>query len=100
MATPQAREAARMACAVRADARAIALAPIIAEIRASGITTPYAIAADVTRRGIPAARGHRFRLTSQVCSVLNRLDRLSAAGLLDARSEGRPGHRALLMTQK
>jgi hypothetical protein len=64
MATPQACEAA-------------ALAPIIAEIQASGITTPYAIAADLTRRGIPTARGHRFWLTSQVRSVLNRLDRLS-----------------------
>jgi hypothetical protein len=50
---------------------------------------PYAIAADLSRRGIPTARGHRFWLTSQVRSMLNRLDRLSAVGLLDARNEGR-----------
>jgi hypothetical protein len=73
IATPEARAAARKVCAERADARAAALALVIAEIRASGITTPYAIAADLTRRGIPTARGHRFWGTSQVRDVLNRL---------------------------
>jgi hypothetical protein len=73
IATPEARAAARKVCAERADARAAALALVIAEIQASGITTPYAIAADLTRRGIPTARGHGFWGTSQVRDVLNRL---------------------------
>jgi hypothetical protein len=78
VATPQAREAARRVCAAQADARAVALAPVIAEIRASGTTGPYAIAAALTGRGIPTARGNRFWLAGQIRSILNRLDRLSA----------------------
>jgi hypothetical protein len=58
--TQQAREAARRVSVARADARAAALAPVIAEIRTSGITAPYAIAAALTARGVPTARGHRF----------------------------------------
>jgi hypothetical protein len=51
--TQQAREAARRVSIARADARAAALAPVIAEIRTSGITAPYAIAAALTARGVP-----------------------------------------------
>jgi hypothetical protein len=65
VATPQAREAAR--------------APVIAEIRAGGIIEPYAIAAALTARGIPTARGHRFWMTGPMRNLLNRLDRLAAA---------------------
>ena len=79
VATPQAREAARRVCMAQADARAIALAPVIAEIRASGIVGPYAIAGALTARGIPTARGHRLWMASQVRSILIRLDRLSAS---------------------
>jgi hypothetical protein len=79
IATPEARAAARKAAIARADERAAALAPIVAEIQASGITT-YAMAADLTRRGIPTARGHRFWGTSQVRDLLNRLDRLAVGG--------------------
>src|SRR5262245_57895102 len=89
VATPQARKAARRASAARADARAAALAPVIAEIRASGITTPYAIAAALTARGIPTARGHRFWLAGPVLSLLNRLDRLSADGVLGSQNASR-----------
>jgi len=78
VATPQAREAGRLAGIAKADARAVALAPVIADIWVSGITTPYAIAAALTARGIPTARGHRFWLAGQVRSILDRLDRLSA----------------------
>jgi hypothetical protein len=53
--TPLAREAALRVCAAQADARAVALAPVIAEIRGSGVTAPYAIAAALTARGIPTA---------------------------------------------
>src|SRR6516225_2311086 len=72
VATPQAREAARRVSAARADARAVALAPVIAEIRASGITEPYAIAAALTARGIPTARGYRFWGAGPVRSLLKR----------------------------
>src|ERR1700729_1669119 len=58
-AAPHAREAGWRACVAQADARAAALAQVIAEIRARGITTPYAIAAALTARGIPTARGHK-----------------------------------------
>jgi hypothetical protein len=84
-ATPQAREAARRACAALADARAAALAPVISEIRSSGIIKPYAIAAALTRRGVPTARGHRVWTESPVHNILgrlDRLDRLAAAGAL------------------
>jgi hypothetical protein len=47
-AAPEGREAARKAAIARADERAAALASIIADIRASGNTTPYTIAADLT----------------------------------------------------
>jgi hypothetical protein len=57
VATPEARATALRVCAARADARAAALAPVIAEIQASGIPEPYAIAAALTARGVPTARG-------------------------------------------
>jgi hypothetical protein len=78
VATPEGRAAARKVTLARADERALALAPIIAEIHASGITKPYAIAADLMRRGIPTARGHRFWGGTQVRKLLDRLDRLTA----------------------
>ena len=88
-ATPQAREAACRASAARADGRAVALAPVIAEIRASGITEPYAIAAALTARGVPTARGHRFWGYGSVCSLLRRLDRMPAADTLGSQIESR-----------
>ena len=107
VATPRGPQAARRAQA-RADAWAAALAPVIAEIRASGTTAPYAIASALTARGIPTARGHRFWLAGPVRGLLNRLDRLSAAGLLGSQKEsegtalpgkrhrGKPARKALL----
>jgi hypothetical protein len=75
MATPEVRAAAGKATQARANARALALAPIIAEIRASGIIKPGAIATVLTARGIPTARGHRFWTDSPVRKVLDRLSR-------------------------
>jgi hypothetical protein len=89
VATPQAREAARRVSAARADARAVALASVIAEIRASGITEPYAIAAALTARGVPTARGLRFWGSGTVHNLLRRLDQLSAAGTLGPQIESR-----------
>jgi hypothetical protein len=95
VATPQARTAGGQAGRAQADVRAAALAPVIAEIRASGVTTPYAIAAALTARGIPTQRGHRFWLAGPVRSLLARLDRLSADGALglqiESRESPRPG---------
>jgi hypothetical protein len=76
-ATPRAREAGWRACVAQADARAAALAQVIAEIRAAGITTPHAVAAALTARGIPTARGHRFWSDHPVRGLLNRVDRLA-----------------------
>ena len=60
----------------RANARALALAPIIAEIQAHGITRPHAIAAALTDRGVRTALGRRFWVGLQVRDILDRLDRL------------------------
>jgi hypothetical protein len=79
-ATPQAREAGWRACAALAEARAAALAPIISEIRARGITSPYLIAAALTARRIPTARGHRLWASGTVSGILKRLDRPAASG--------------------
>jgi hypothetical protein len=68
----------------RADERDFALAPIIAEIQATGITTPYSIAAALTRRGVPTARGYRVWTDCPVRNLLKRLDRLAADGRLHA----------------
>jgi hypothetical protein len=62
----------------RADERALALAPIIAEIRASGSPSLYTIGAELMRRGIPTANGNRFWGASQVRNLLQRLDWLAA----------------------
>jgi hypothetical protein len=72
-----ARESARRSSGERADERALALAPILAEIRANGTTSLYAIGAALMRRGIPTAYGHRFWGATQVRNLLKRLDRLS-----------------------
>jgi hypothetical protein len=96
--TPQAREVARRVSAAKADARAAALAPVIAEIRASRITTAYAIAAALTARGIPTARGHRFWNPEPVRRLLNRLDRLSDSGALGSPNECRESVRSASAT--
>jgi hypothetical protein len=78
IAMSEVRESARKASGrQRADERALALAPIIAEIRASGKTSLYAIAAALMQCGIPTAQGHRFWGATQVRNLLKRLDRLS-----------------------
>jgi hypothetical protein len=76
-ATPEASEAGRKTGISRANARALSLAPIIAEIQADGVTRPHAIAAALTDRGVPTALGHRFWRGTQVRHVLDRLARLA-----------------------
>ena len=84
-ATPEAAAAGREVGKQRADARAIALAPVIADIKASGIATPYTIAAELVRRGIPTARGHRYWGHAQAHTLLKRLDRLAGPNAASAK---------------
>jgi hypothetical protein len=77
MLTPETRAAARKSKEARADAHAIDLAPLIADLRASGKVGPSAIAAELVRRGIRTAYGQRSWGASQVVGVLKRLERLS-----------------------
>jgi hypothetical protein len=78
-APPEAGEAGRKTQTARANARALTLAPIIAEIRANDITRPHAIAAALTDRGVPTARGYRFWRGKDVRVVLDRLARLGSS---------------------
>jgi hypothetical protein len=85
----EAGEAGRKTQQARVNARALALAPIIAEIQAHGVTRPHAIAAALTDRGVPTALGYRFWTGSRVREVLERLDRLGALKLASAQSSTR-----------
>jgi hypothetical protein len=72
----QARSAARAVTKARADQRDLALAPIIAEIQATGIITPYSIAAALTRRSVPTARGFKVWTDCPVRNLLKQLEQL------------------------
>jgi hypothetical protein len=56
----------------RAAARATDLAPVIAELRAAGVTSLTAIAAELTRRGIPTASGIGEWRATKVARLLAR----------------------------
>jgi hypothetical protein len=58
----------------RADARAADLAPIITELRTSGVTSLRAIAAALNKRGISTPRGTGEWGAEQVRQLLVRLD--------------------------
>lgn len=73
VASDAAREAGRAAGSARAKGRAADLAPVIAKIRAEGITSATGIAKALTERGIPTARGGDVWTTTQVQRVLERL---------------------------
>jgi len=62
-------EAGRKARTARADARAAELAPVIAELQGAGVTSLHAIATVFNARGIPAARGGKWKAV-QVRRVL------------------------------
>ena len=85
VATPEAAAAGGKVAKQRADARAIALAPVITDMKAKGITTPYAVAAELVRRGIPTARGHRHWGHGQAYKLLKRLDRLDGPNAASAK---------------
>jgi len=66
-------EAGRKALIARADARASELAPIVAELRRSGITSWYGIARALNKRGVPTATGRGIWEPGQVRRVMERL---------------------------
>ena len=69
----QVRRGRRKALIARADARASELAPIVAELRRSGITSWYGIARELNRRGVPTATGRGIWEPGQVRRVMERL---------------------------
>jgi hypothetical protein len=71
--TPAARRAGVEARQARADAKAADLAPVIAELRAAGVTTLEGIAAALDERGLPTPSGHRHWHAMQVARLLKRL---------------------------
>ncbi len=58
-----------------ADVRAEALGPTIRKLRKAGFVSIHAIARELNERGIPAARGGKWHLTT-VTRLLERLERL------------------------
>jgi len=58
-----------------ADVRAEAFGPTIRKLRKAGFVSIQAIARELNERGIPAARGGKWHLTS-VTRLLERLERL------------------------
>jgi len=69
--------ALRAAIAANAERHAQDLAPVVADIRASGATSLRALAGEMNARGMLTRRGGRWH----VSTVMNLLDRL---GLRDA----------------
>jgi hypothetical protein len=70
----KARVVGARARTARANGRAADLVPIVAELRAAGVTSLRAIAAALNERGIPTARGHVLWTAPQVRRVLMRLN--------------------------
>ena len=64
-------QASRPAPQKRADARTADIAPVIAELRAAGVTSLRAIAAALNEKRIPTARGNRAWSVVQVMRVLD-----------------------------
>jgi hypothetical protein len=62
-----------------ADVRAEALRPTIRKLRKAGFVSIMAITRELNERGIPTARGGKWRLTTvtRLLQRLERLDRLS-----------------------
>lgn len=71
--SPATREAALRTRQAKAEARAIDLAPAIAEARREGATTLRAIAAALNAKGIPTARGKGLWSAVQVQRALDKV---------------------------
>jgi hypothetical protein len=72
--TPAAQRAGTEARIARADQKAAELAPVVAELRAAGITSLTGIAAALNKRGVCTTWGHRHWYASQVAQLLKRLE--------------------------
>ena len=83
--TPAAQRAGWEAGIARANQKAAELAPVIAELRAAGITSLSGIAGALNARGVRTPWGHRHRYASQVASLLARLAGDAPLGLLRKR---------------
>lgn len=70
--TRRQREAGSAAMAERAKERAADLAPVLAELRRTGVTSLSAVARALNERGIPTARGSEWT-AMQVSRVVSRL---------------------------
>lgn len=68
-----ARKAGRDVQVARANERAADLSPVIAELRAAGVTSLAAIARVLTERGIPTPRGGKEWSATQVSRAVARL---------------------------
>jgi DNA invertase Pin-like site-specific DNA recombinase len=71
---PAGRRKGRAVRTQLATERAADLAPIIADVRASGITSLRGLAAELNRHGIPAPRGGAWSAV-QVCRTLQRISK-------------------------
>jgi DNA invertase Pin-like site-specific DNA recombinase len=67
------RAKAHKALRERSASRAADLAPVIAELRAAGARSLWAIAAGLNERGVPTSRGEGVWQSEQVARVLSRL---------------------------
>ena len=70
-----ARAKGRMARSTLARTRSLDLAPIIADLRSSGITSLNAMARELTARGIPTAQGAMEWSPAQIARVLKQIGR-------------------------
>jgi hypothetical protein len=80
-------EAGRKSLIARADARAAQLAPIVAEIRAGGVSSWYGIAMELNKLGVPTATGRGIWEPGQVRRVMERFKQDA-----DSAVSGGPGH--------
>lgn len=71
--SPSARRAGSAAQAALAQERAVDLAPVLAELRGSGVASLRGIARALTERGIPTPRGRSYWTPAQVTRILGRL---------------------------
>jgi DNA invertase Pin-like site-specific DNA recombinase len=85
--TAKVRKLAAEALQARADAKASDIAPIIAELRAAGVTSQTGIAASLNEKGIPTPRGGDTWTATQVKRVLARLDPFVDGGASEASRE-------------
>ena len=69
----RAREVSRRVRQAQADARAVDVAPILAELQAAGVHSLAGLARGLSARGIPTARGAAAWSSVQVSRVLTRL---------------------------